>query len=88
MKQIMVRLQTERISRECVVLSRNSDHVALISEEGLSGVIPTSIIRDNHIDLSGNTLTLSEGLFNRWILEPAITASEELVENWYVSNAE
>jgi hypothetical protein len=71
------------IQKSCRVISMGEETALLKSLDDLQGEIPLSLIRDNHIELTDKPFTLPAALFDRWILNPAFIAAQDMLEQWF-----
>ena len=76
------------VNTRCSVLEKNDDVFEIQNKNGLKAMIPKSIIYDNNYEIIDNEVTLSEALYNHWILNPYVKKSNEKFNELFSRNSD
>ena len=72
----------------CSILEKDDDVFEIQNKNGITAMIPKSIIYDNNYEIIDNEVTLSEALYNHWILNPYIKKSNEKFNELFSRNSD
>ena len=72
----------------CSILEKDYDVFEIQNKNGLTAMIPKSIIYDNNYEIIDNEVTLSEAVYNHWILNPYIKKSNEKFNELFSRNSD
>jgi hypothetical protein len=73
---------------KCSIIAKDDEFYEIQNKNGIIAKIPKSIIYDNNYEIIDNEVTLSEALYNHWILNPYIKKSNEKFNELFSRNSD
>ncbi len=72
----------------CQIIGEQGDDYLLLDANALLTPVPKSIIHDNHYEIQEDLVTLSAGVYVRWITSPRVHASYLRTQELYAKHRE
>jgi hypothetical protein len=72
----------------CQIIGEQGDDYLLLDANALLTPVPKSIIHDNHFEIQEDLVTLSVGVYGRWITAPRVQASFVRTQELYAKHRE
>jgi hypothetical protein len=72
----------------CQIIGEQGDDYLLLDANALLTPVPKSIIHDNHYEIQEDLVTLSAGVYVRWITSPRVHASYVRTQELYAKHRE
>lgn len=72
----------------CQIIGEQGDDYLLLDANALLTPVPKSIIQDNHYEIQEELVTLSAGVYVRWITSPRVQASYVRTQELYAKHRE
>ena len=72
----------------CQIVEEQGDNYLLLDANALLTPVPKSIIQDNHFEIREDLVTLSAGVYVRWITSPRVQASYVRTQELFAKHRE